>query len=286
LGKKSSSSPTLARKAKDKWRAKKWYRIIAPPMFNKAQIAETLGDEPEKILNRVTEVTVQDLTGDFSKMHIKLGFRIHRLQGLDAHTRFIGHSFTSDYVRRQTRRKRSKIDGVFNVETKEGYRIRIKPMAVTEKRIQSTKQQLIRKNMGEVIAGAAKDKTLGEFIKMMLGGELASAVFKSCKPIYPIKRVEIFKSEILFEPQEMVDAETEEALTEVEEAPEEEVAEEVPSKEEEKKVEEPKKEEPKPEEKKVEEPKKEEPKPEEKKKAPKKKAKKAPVKEEPEEPSE
>ena len=128
-------------------------------------------------------------------------------------------------------------------------------MAVTEKRIQSTKQQLIRKNMGDVIAAAAKEKTLGEFIKMMLGGELASAVFKSCKPIYPIKRVEIFKSEVLFEPQEVVDAETEEALTAVEEEPEEEEPE-TPEEPKEEKEEPPKEAEP------------------EKKKAPKAKAKK------------
>ena len=31
-----------AKKLKDKWKAKQWYSIVAPDMFNRAQIGETL----------------------------------------------------------------------------------------------------------------------------------------------------------------------------------------------------------------------------------------------------
>jgi small subunit ribosomal protein S3Ae len=133
-------------------------------------------------------------------MHVKLRFKINDVKGTNAHTKFIGHDLTSDYIRRQTRRKRSKMDGVYDVSTKDGYLIRVKPMAFAEKRIQTSQQYAIRKVMFNVIKEAAMDKTIGEFVHIMIYGELPNSIFKMCKPIYPIKRVEIRKSEIIEEP--------------------------------------------------------------------------------------
>jgi len=200
LAKKKKSSRVAARKMKDKWRSKNWYNILAPDMFQGAPIGETFTDSPTKLIDRTSEVTLQDLTGDFTKMHIKLRFKINDVKGTNAHTKFIGHDLTSDYIRRQTRRKRSKMDGVYDVATKDGYMVRVKPMAFAEKRIQTSQQYAIRKVMFNVINEAAMDKTLGEFVHTMIYGELPNSIFKMCKPIYPIKRVEIRKSEIIEEP--------------------------------------------------------------------------------------
>ncbi len=197
---KKKSARVAARKLKDKWRSKVWYTILAPDMFQSAPIGETLSDSPAKIIERTSEVTLQDLTGDFSKMHVKLRFKVNDVKGTEAYTKFIGHDLTSDYIRRQTRRKRSKMDGIYDVTTKDGYVIRVKPMAIAEKRIQTSQQHAIRKVMNDVIVKAATDKTLGEFVHTMIYGDLPNSIFKMCKPIYPIKRIEIRKSEILEEP--------------------------------------------------------------------------------------
>jgi len=172
------ASRTTTRKVKDKWRSKEWYRVLAPDMFNKTQIADTLSDDKEKVIGRVTEVTMQDLTGDFSKMHIKLMFRIDEVNGFDAHTQFIGHSLTSDYIRRLTRRKHSKTDGVFDVLT-------------------------------------AENNLHAEFVREMLLGNISKNILKACKPIYPLKRVEIRKSEVIRLPTEkVVEAPSEEKISE------------------------------------------------------------------------
>lgn len=198
------TSRTTTRKVKDKWRSKEWYRVLAPDMFNNTQIAETLSDEREKVVGRVTEVTMQDLTGDFSKMHIKLLFKVDEVNGFDARTRFIGHTLTSDYIRRLTRRKHSKTDGVFDVLTKDKALVRVKPMAVTEKRIQVSQQQAIRRIMGKVISKEAAKSLHSEFIREMLSGNISKNILKACKPIYPLKRVEIRRSEVLRLPTEKV----------------------------------------------------------------------------------
>jgi small subunit ribosomal protein S3Ae len=184
-------------------------------MFEGVQIGETLADNPDKLKNRIMDVNLQQLTGDFSKMHVKLYFRINNISGSDAHSNFIGHSLTSDYIRRLTRRKRSKMDGIYDTLTKDGFTIRVKPFAVTEKRIQTSQQRSIRMKMKEVIENISKDKLASEFIRDMLSGDLSSKIFRECKPIYPIKRVEIRRSQIMGIPDhgpEMILPEPEEII--------------------------------------------------------------------------
>jgi small subunit ribosomal protein S3Ae len=191
------ASRAEARKVKDRWRSKVWYNIMAPEIFGASQIGETLADSPDKLQGRVTQITLQDITGDFSQMHVKLNFQIDRIIGLDAHTSFVGHDLTSDYIRRLTRRKHSKMDGVYDVTTLDGYRLRIKPMAITERRIKSSQQDAIRKQMSTVVNEGASRATLPEVIRAMISGDLSKHIFRRCKPIYPIKRVEIRRSQVL-----------------------------------------------------------------------------------------
>ena len=186
-----------AKKVKDRWRAKEWYRIYAPEMFSKMQLGETPSETPDGVMGRITEATVQDLTGDFSKMHIKLKFKVNNVTGLDAHTMFYGHDLTSDYVRRLTRRKRTKTDAVVDVTTKDAWEIRVKPMGVSEQRIQASQETAIRNIMRDEIKKAATDVTIGEFVRMLIMGDLAKRVSDASKIIVPIKRIEIRRSEVI-----------------------------------------------------------------------------------------
>lgn len=188
-------------KAKDKWKAKQWYAIQAPRMFNAVTIAETLAEDASRLEGRVAEATMQDLTGDVSKMHIKCYFKVTSVTGTSCQTRFVGHELTNDYIRRLTRRKHSKIDGVYDVTTKDGFVIRVKPMAITEKRAQSTQESEIRHRSQEVCTKSGQAKTMAEFVRDVINGELSGAIYKACKPVYPLKRVEMRKSEVLQVPQ-------------------------------------------------------------------------------------
>lgn len=187
----------VAKRIKDRWKAKNWYTLHAPQMFNRAVLGETPAEDDERIRDRVIEVTAHDLTGDFSKMHIKVQFRVERVQGSEVSTRYVGHDMTSDYIRRLTRRKRSRIDGTFDVKTKDGAVVRVKPMAITDRRIQNSKQAAIRKVMHRVVYEKAVKTGLADFVQAMIIGDLAKEIATACKTIQPIFRVEIRKSELL-----------------------------------------------------------------------------------------
>jgi small subunit ribosomal protein S3Ae len=185
-----------ARKIKDKWKSKVWFNLLAPEMFNKQLLGETLADDAGKLVGRIAEVTVQDLTGDFSKMHIKLQFRVNHVQGQDALTQFVGHDMTSDYIRRLTRRKRTRTDLVVDVVTKDNWRIRVKPMAITDRRIQTSKQTAIRAIITNVVRETAAKQAASDLVKGIISGDLAKTIAVACKPVQPISRVEVRKSEV------------------------------------------------------------------------------------------
>jgi small subunit ribosomal protein S3Ae len=193
-------SRTAARKVKDRWKAKNWYNVLAPESFNHVTVAETLADDSAKLIKRVTEVSLQDITNDFRKSHIKLFFEICDIEGTNAHTQYIGHTLTSDYLRRMIRRKRSKIDGIYDVVTRDGAKVRIKPFATTDHRIQNSQKKEIRELMKKTITEQATANTLSEFIKNIIDGKTGSELYKSCKKIYPVKRVEIYKTHVISQP--------------------------------------------------------------------------------------
>jgi small subunit ribosomal protein S3Ae len=194
--KKKAAKPA-ARKIKDKWKAKEWYKMYAPKMFNQVLLGETPSADPASLMGRMTEATVHDLTGDFSKMHVKMKFKVSEVRGFEAHTVFIGQDLTSDYVRRLTRRKRTKTDHVIDVRTKDGYLLRIKPMSITDQRIQSSQETAVRTLMTEEVNRMGLEMTLSDMIRIVITGELAKRLSQVSKVIVPIKRVEIRKTEVL-----------------------------------------------------------------------------------------
>ena len=227
-----------SRKIKDKWKAKEWYKVHAPRMFNEVEIGETPAIEPDTLYGRTVEVTVQELTGDFSKQHIKMKFQITGLDGYDAKTSFIGHELTSDYVRRLTRRKKTKTDHVVDVTTKDGFTVRIKPMSIAERRIQTSQEDAMRRCMAEALIEMGKENNLSDIVKLIISGDMAKNVAKACRVVIPIKRVEIRKTEVLAsgegEPESIMSAfeqPKEEEAAPAEEPAEEEPAEEAPAEE-------------------------------------------------------
>ncbi len=194
-----------ARRVKDRWKSKQWYKVMTPVAFNSKVIGETLADEPEKLIGRTAEATMHDLTGDMKQMHVKIHFRVGEVVDNQARTHFIGHEMTSDYVRRLTRRGHTKIPAVFDVRTKDGCRLRVKPFAVSDRRCQTTQAQIIRQIMVDQITACAAENTLSAFLKEVLVGDLNTRIYKEGRKVHPLRRVEIAKTEVLGSPTIEVD---------------------------------------------------------------------------------
>ena len=194
----SAKARAAARKQRDKWKNKRWFTIRAPRHpWNFKRIGETIGETDEHIMGRVYEMTQQEFSGDFTKMHVLLRFRVTDVVGQDALTTFVGHSHQSDHTRRQIRRYRGKIDDVVDVVTTDGFLVRLKPLMITERRCQTSVKQAMRAKSAEIIRAFASKSNYSKLQEAMLGGDLETEIRNAVKSIYPCRNVVIRKSQLL-----------------------------------------------------------------------------------------
>jgi small subunit ribosomal protein S3Ae len=198
----STRSTKFKLTGRERWRLKKWFTVITPTVFGSIPVTSTPSDEPWKLLGRVIEVTLYDLTGDITQVHVHLYLQIYKVDQdkLEAYTIFKGHELARDYLRSLTRRKSSKITAIVNVTTKDGYVLRPTVMAWTTYRCNTSQRHTIRKIMMDMLTKIASEKTFDEFVTGMVLGDFVQEIFNQVKKVYPVRKVEFTKSKLLYVP--------------------------------------------------------------------------------------
>jgi len=197
---KGASARAAARRQKDKWKAKRWYSIRAPrnPWSFKV-IGETLAEEESLLIGRPYEIMQNELDGDFTKMHVKLKFRISDVVGNDAITEFVGHDVMKDFVRRQIRRDRGKIDDTIDVVTDDGFFVRIKPFIVTRSSVKASQKSETRSVTRDVVLKFCAKSTWINVQKALMDGSLEDSVSTAVSKIQPVRSVFFRRSQLIQE---------------------------------------------------------------------------------------
>ncbi len=195
---KGASARAAARRQKDKWKSKRWYSIRAPrnPWSFKV-IGETIAEEEEMLLGRPFEIMQNELDGDFTKMHVKIKFRIKEIVGNDAITEFIGHDVMKDFVRRQIRRDRGKIDDTIDVVTEDGFFVRIKPFIVTRSSVKASQKHESRSVTRNEVVKFCSQSTWIKVQKALMDGSLEETVSKAISKIQPVRAVFFRRSQLI-----------------------------------------------------------------------------------------
>ena len=178
---------------------KQWYEIISPKMFGSKVLGETLSIDQKYVQDRVIEITLMELSKDYSKFYLKPRFKVNKVEGNKAHTLFIGHTIMRERVSRMVQRRARKVDVVIDSETKDGVKIRLKSIVILLRRVGTSVKDSCRAKSKELIKKTIEENTLENLIKLIINGEIANNVKKQCKKISPIRDVEITKSELLKE---------------------------------------------------------------------------------------
>lgn len=188
---------------RDKWRGKAWHMVVAPPFFGNVELGAVPAEEPEQLIGRVVEATLYDITGDFSHQYLKMFFQISEIDGKTARTLFKGHEYSRDYLRSLVRRRTTKVDGLFNLTTKDGYKLRISVSALTLSRIKTSQEKIIREIMDRTVKEKAATLNLDSFVQEVVLGKIASDVYNEAKKVAPLRHVGIRKSKLVAQPEEV-----------------------------------------------------------------------------------
>ena len=195
---KGAVARAAARKQRDKWKLKRWFTIRAPRhpwSFN--IIGETIAEDEEQLIGRHYEIMQNELDGDFSKMHVKVQFRITGVVGADALTEYIGHEMLKDHIRRMVRRDRGKIDDTVDVVTEDGFYIRVKPLMISRHRIKGSQKQQMRTLARDIILKVGATSTWVEMQKASLDGTLETQIKEAASKIQPVREVMIRRTQLM-----------------------------------------------------------------------------------------
>lgn len=189
------------KKVRDKWRAKEWYDVYAPAYFGEKKVASIPCSDPSKIVGRVVETTLYDITNDFSHQSQKLYFLAANVKGARADTILKGHEYSADYLRSLVRRGSTRIDAIFNVTSKDQYVTRASVVAFTRDRVNANQQHLIRSIMRKTIEEKAATLAYDQLCHEMVLGIFGSEVYNLAKKVSPLRHVGVRKSKLLVIPE-------------------------------------------------------------------------------------
>lgn len=188
------------RRMRDKWRGKSWYKVVCPPYFGGVELGAVPSDEPEKLVGRVLDATLYDITNDFSHQYMKMYFQVSGVEGKTASTVFKGHEYSRDYLRSLVRRKTTRVDRIIDVTTKDGYKLRLSVSAFTLARINTSQEQGIRAVMKDIVEKKAGELTFDQFVQESVLGKIASDIYNEAKKIVPLRHVGVRKSKLISQP--------------------------------------------------------------------------------------
>ncbi len=182
----------------DKWKAKKWYSVKSPTMFESKELCEVVASDDARLLNRVVRSSLLELgMGGASQMAMftTLRFRISGVNGTDASTILLGHEIASSFIRTFARRGKSLIHQVVDEKTKDNESLRLKIIAVTGARVSENTRRNLRNIIVDECKKGIAEKNFEEVIQDVIYGRFSSRVFSRLKQVTKMRRVEIRKSE-------------------------------------------------------------------------------------------
>ncbi len=181
--------------------------VTSPPYFGNVELGSVPAETPEGLTGRTIDATLYDVTGDFSHQYLKLFFQVNEIDGKTAKTIFKGHEYSRDYLRSLVRRRTTKVDGLFNITTKDGYKLRMAVSAFTLTRVKTSQEHEMRATMLKIINEKAAALTLDQFAQEMVLGKIASDIYNEAKKIAPLRHVGIRKSKLVMQVAPQVKAE-------------------------------------------------------------------------------
>ena len=185
-------------RVKDKWREKKWVTVLLPTSFDKKPIAYIPVTDDENAVGRVIEVTLHDiLKGDPSQHQFKLYFQIHKVEGDIATTIFKRFEYAKEFLRSLVRRGSSLISFIADFKTKDGYIFRIKIVALTQKKLNTSRKHAIRLVAQEVMSKSIPEMTIDQFIQATVFGKINSDIMAAVKKIVHVRHVGIEKAKLI-----------------------------------------------------------------------------------------
>jgi len=189
-------------RVRDKWRDKQWVVVKSPSAFGGGflnYIPITVADLAK---GRVIENTMFDiLKQDPTQHQTKVFVQIDKITEGSATTIFKGHEYAKEFLRSLIRRGSSMITHVHDYMTIDGYTFRVVLIALSQKRLNSSKKHEIRMIAHKVLEDKIPKLNVDQFVQEATMGKMGADLLATAKKIAPLRHIGIKKTKLISTPE-------------------------------------------------------------------------------------
>ncbi|OIO65022.1 hypothetical protein AUJ68_04290 [Candidatus Woesearchaeota archaeon CG1_02_57_44] len=165
----------------------RWYPVVTDSSFANAPIGDTVARESKELIGRSMQVSLMELTNDMKKQHINVKFRIQGVKDKIAVAQPVAMFILPSAIKRQVRRRRTRLDDSFICMTADKHLVRLKPIVMTRANTNNSINQAMRKTQRYLLAKIIEKITYETLIKDAVSGKLPSYMKKQLESIYPLR---------------------------------------------------------------------------------------------------
>jgi len=178
-------------RVQDTWKTKKWYKVVAPKIFNSKFLGETVASDESALKGRTARVSLMAVTGDVKKQNTSATFEIINVNAGNAETRLKKLQIVPSSLRRIIRKGKNRIDLSIVCETKDKQIVRIKPLLVTRSKAGNSALTALRRALDDVLRFEADKIAFDTLTNDIVYGKLQRKIRQRLNKIHPLKSVEI-----------------------------------------------------------------------------------------------
>lgn len=165
-------------------------------MFEGRQIGEIPTTDAKLLAGKTIEVSLPEVGGPGQKFYVKLKFKVDKVDGDKALTRFHGLSLMNEHMYRIVRKRMQKMELSTYVDTKDGWKLQLTFIAMLNRNTNSSIQNRVRVASEKFLKDFASKSSISELVKAVTAGSLQHSVRKMGNKIYPVRFSEISKIEV------------------------------------------------------------------------------------------
>ena len=166
---------------------KKWYRIVAPRLFNERIVGETAALEAKNLAERTMKVNMFTLTDNIRKQNTEIKLLINSVQGDNAITSMIGFKILPTSVKRLVRKGKTRLDQTIKAITNDNKVITIKMFLVTRNLVKGSVFTAIQNKSKEIVTDIVNNSTYDGLAEAVVYGKIQKEIREQIAKIYPLK---------------------------------------------------------------------------------------------------
>ncbi len=168
---------------------KKWVNIVTPGFLGERAIGETYLGDSDPVEGRTVSMNLMQVTGYIKAQSCSVKFEVYGMKDGKLQTKIIGYEYLPSAVRRLIRRRMTRVDDSIVSTTKDGVKVRIKPMLMTRNKVSRAIEYRLRAMAKTEVIAFVKSANYEEMFSNIIKNKFQSDLRNKLSYIYPLKGV-------------------------------------------------------------------------------------------------